>query len=268
MVIDNNIEQAISLLESTGNFRVLRRLPEVEVVNADVADDSTAAIVVDVETTGLDVDNDEVIQLGMIKFTFDRTGRIGRVVGRYESFNEPSIKIPSGITSLSGIRDEDVKGHKIRSTDLDLFVDGASLVIAHNAAFDRPFCERLFSKFAGLSWACTATEIDWYTEGESSRRLEHIAQSFGYFYNAHRALDDCNAVLNILSFQLPRSRRLALSQLLNSARQTTVKIFAEGASYELRGLLRHNGYRWNDGRNGFPRAWWKNVSSNEPCLSG
>jgi DNA polymerase-3 subunit epsilon len=32
-----------------------------------------------------------------------------------------------------------------------------------------------------------------------------------------------------------------------------------GAPYDLRIPLKRAGYRWNDGTNGFPRAWWKDV---------
>jgi DNA polymerase III subunit epsilon len=260
---DRTIAAALHLLEQSGDFRVLRRLQSAAIFNADIPKSALVGIVVDVETTGLEVDSDEVIELGMIKFLFDRDGRIGRVLGTFESFNEPSTRIPSSITNLTGIRDEDVKGHKINEVDVGAFVGDAALVIAHNAAFDRPFCEKLYSGFYDLSWACSATQIDWRSEGVFGSKLEYIAYSFGRFYEPHRAIDDCNALVNVLSFMLPRSKVLVFDALLNAARRTQVRIFAEGAPYDLRLGLKRLGYRWNDGLNGYPRAWWKDVSSGQ-----
>lgn len=255
-----DIEAALRLLAQSHNYRVLRRLPVAAFDDAAIDTNTVVGVVVDVETTGLDVEIDEVIELGMVKFLFDRDGRIGRILGTYKSFNEPSGSVPASITQLTGIRDSDVMGHKILSADVESFVEDAALIIAHNAAFDRPFCEGLFPGFGDMAWACSATEIDWRAEGIGGSRLEYIANSFGRFYDAHRAVDDCNAVVNILKFILPRSKILAFSALLQAARRNDVRIFAEGAPYDLRIALKRIGYRWNDGQNGYPRAWWKDVS--------
>jgi DNA polymerase III subunit epsilon len=256
---DPNVSKALGVISQDENYRVLKRLPTAGLINADVPDSALVGVIVDVETTGLDLDIDEVIELGMIKFTFGRDGRIGRVADTFQSFNEPRLGIPAAITQITGIHNEDVKGQKISAKDIEAFINNAVLIIAHNAAFDRPFCEGLFTGFSSLPWACSATEIDWRSEGISGGRLEYIATSFGGFYDAHRALDDCNAVMNIVSYKLPRSQRLALEALLTAARRVDIRIFAEGAPYELRLPLKRAGYRWNDGQNGYPRAWWKDV---------
>jgi DNA polymerase-3 subunit epsilon len=261
MVMRGNpdIEAALAVLEKCDEFRVLRRLPVAETFNVEIAEDALIGVVVDVETTGLDVAVDEVLELGMIKFNFDRDGKIGRVLGNYRSFNEPRKSIPNSISELTAIWDADVIGHRISGSEVGRFVSDATIIIAHNASFDRPFCERLFHGFSDMPWACTATEIEWRAEGVSGIGLQHIAYSFGRFFDAHRALDDCNAVVNILSFVLPRSHTPVISALLRSAKQSTVRIFAVGASYNLRSSLKRKDYRWNDGQNGYPRAWWKDV---------
>jgi DNA polymerase-3 subunit epsilon len=253
------IAAALQTLSRSDNYRILRRLPIAREFNPGLNDDLVIGIILDVETTGLDSDIDEVIELGMMKFSFARNGDIGQVIEQYRSFNEPTVSIPEEITRLTGIRQSDVKDHRISDVEIRNFVDGAALVIAHNAAFDRPFAERLFAGFSEFFWACSATEIQWRAEGISGSRLEYIASQFGYFYEGHRAIDDCSALLNILSFTLPRSQQLALGQLLNAARRIDVRIFANGAPYETRKTLKLLGYRWNDGQNGYPRAWWKDV---------
>jgi DNA polymerase-3 subunit epsilon len=253
------LEEAAALLERSTDFRVLRRLKPRAEFNSHLMGETLIGIVLDVETTGLDLDVDDVIELAMTKFTFTREGEIGRLIESFHSFNEPTGNIPEEITKLTGIRDSDVSGKRISSVDVEHFASDSALIIAHNAGFDRPFSERLVPKFADYAWGCSATEIPWRDEGINGSRLEYIAQSYNFFYDAHRASDDCAVLLNILSFSLFRSKRLALSVLLENARKVLTRLFAEGASYEMRVLLKRRGYRWNDGFNGYPRAWWRDL---------
>ena len=255
-----DIDAAINLIQKSGEYKILKRLPVISSVN-DALPEILLGIIVDVETTGLDPFADDVIELGLIKFQFDREGRIGKVINKYQSFNEPKIPIPDLITELTGIKTEDVKGKRVSVTELKEFIKDVSLVIAHNAAFDRPFCEALLPDFSELPWACSATEIPWRAELIGGNKLEYIAYSFDVFFDAHRALDDCNALLNILSFTLPRSNKLAMSVLLDNARRTEIRIVIENAPYECRTTLKQLGYKWNDGTNSYPKGWWKNVSN-------
>ncbi len=254
-----DIDAALKILEKQKDYRVLKRLGEPTVFPS-LASEPIVGIALDVETTGLDIEISKVIELGMIKFVFDREGNISKVVDKYHSFNDPNEDISQEITNLTGIRTSDVKGKKISAEDVERFVNDASLIIAHNAAFDRPFCENISSKFFNISWACSASEISWKTEGIAGSKLEYIVYSFGKFFDAHRALDDCNALLNILCYNLPISKELVFSALLKEARRTETRICAEGAPYEARLVLKKMGYRWNDGQNGYPRAWWKDVA--------
>lgn len=101
----------------------------------------------------------------MLKFNFDREGHIGAAVDSFRAFNQPQKSIPSSIADLTGITDEMVAGKRIAEQDIQDFVGDAALIIAHNAAFDRPFCEKLSPLFASYPWACSATEIPWRDEG-------------------------------------------------------------------------------------------------------
>jgi DNA polymerase-3 subunit epsilon len=253
------LSDALTLIDAADDFRLLRRLPTPPRSGDALGEEQFVGVIVDVETTGLDHDIDEVIELGMLKFTFDRLGRVGSEFAVFQAFNEPSVPIPAAITELTGISDGEVRGQRISPTSLNAFLHDASLVIAHNAAFDRPFVEQLSPAFAALPWACSATEVDWRSEGIVGSRLEYVAMAFGGFYEAHRALDDCNAVGNILTYDLPKSQTRTLAVLLQAARRVQARVCAVGAPYDLRIPLKRAGYRWNDGTNGFPRAWWKDV---------
>jgi DNA polymerase-3 subunit epsilon len=47
--------------------------------------------------------------------------------------------------------------------------------------------------------------------------------------------------------------------MLESARSARWRVWAAGAPYALRDTLKRKGYRWNDGSDGSPRAWYLDV---------
>ena len=74
------LDSIASVLESTGEYRVLRRVsPFVEC--ADPPSEPTfIGLILDTETTGFDHARDEVIELGIIKFEYGASGRVYRVL--------------------------------------------------------------------------------------------------------------------------------------------------------------------------------------------
>ncbi|MCP1747123.1 DNA polymerase-3 subunit epsilon [Bradyrhizobium japonicum] len=213
----------------------------------------------DTETTGLDHRTDELIELGMVKFDYTPDGRIAGVRDTFSAFNEPSVPIPAEITALTGITDEMVAGHRIDDAAVSAFVDGSVITIAHNSGFDRKFAERYWPVFEQKAWACSATEVDWRKHGFAGAQLGYLLNGAGYFHQAHRAVDDCHAPLEILDFTLPTTRAPALALLLETARKKTVRIWAEQSPFELKDSLKRRGYRWSEGTDGRPKSWYVDV---------
>jgi DNA polymerase-3 subunit epsilon len=257
---DPELEKSISALEETGQFRVLRRAqlgPTERPLSS--AEDSRIAIIVDTETTGLDVLRDEVVEIGMIAFPYDRRGNVGSVINTFGAMQQPSQAISAEISALTGISNEMLHGRTIDRTSLETFVKPASLIVAHNAAFDRPMCERLSSSFAEKPWACSATEIDWRRFGFEGTKLTYILNQFGQFHSGHRAIDDCTALFNILKAPLVGTDGSVFAEILSCARKTRYRISVV-SPYELRNALKARGYRWYPGGSGRPRSWWIEAS--------
>jgi len=259
--VTDNLEEIATKLEASSQYRVLRRIGKAEVLNAPDGTPTKVGVVLDVETTGLNPLRDEIVELGMVKFEFTPDGRIFRILGTFESFSEPSIPIPPDISRLTGITREMVNGKSIDPMAVTAFVDEAAIVIAHNAGFDRRFCERAWPGFALKAWACSMSEVDWQNEDFEGIKLGYLLAGCGLFHDGHRATEDCRALLEVLARPLPRSGETALKRLLDTARGATVRIWAEGAPYELREVLKARGYRWSDGADGGTRAWWTEVAA-------
>ena len=246
-------------LSKSTDYRVLRRLVPRTVLAPVTGQDAKTAILLDVETTGLDQQKDEVIELGMVKFDYLPDGQIAGVRDVFTSFNEPSVPISPEITALTGITDELVAGRRIVEAEVASFVADAAIVIAHNAGFDRKFAERYWPIFERKAWGCSATEVEWRKHGFEGSRLGYLLNGAGFFHQAHRAVDDCHALLEILAFELPTTGTPALGVLLDQARKKTIRVWAEQSPFELKDVLKRRGYRWSDGNDGRLKSWYLDV---------
>ena len=246
-------------LEATGNYKILRRLVPRIPTPAPAGYTGKVGIIVDFETTGLDPAKDEIIEAACVKFRYSETDEITGVSGVFQSYNEPSIPIPASVTELTGITNEMVAGRRINIPAMEAFVTEANIVIAHNAAFDRKFAERLSPTFEHKHWACTQTEINWRKHGFGGAKLGYVLADFGYFHNAHRAIDDCHALVEIFAHPLPATAQSVFAELIDCARRTTVRVWAQRSPFELKDALKARGYRWNDGTDGRPKSWFIDI---------
>ncbi|AVH43096.1 3'-5' exonuclease [Agrobacterium tumefaciens] len=243
-------------LESTGNYRVLRRLQPRAVVDRPRPEFARQGVILDTETTGLDHRTDEIIEIGVITFTFDDNGTIGDVTGIYGGLRQPGIAIPEEITRLTGITDEMVAGQSIDMDRLTSLVAHADLIIAHNASFDRPFCEAFSPIFRDKAWACSVSEIDWRTRGFEGNKLGYLIGQSGYFHDGHRAVDDCFALLEVLEQTRPGQSSTPFAELDEASRRSRVRLYAENSPFDMKDHLKKRGYRWSDGSDGRPKSWW------------
>ena len=254
-------EAMAKALDQHPDYKVLRRLVTKEAFLPSAPGQVLQrGVVLDTETTGLNVDEDQVIELGMIVFEFDPVqGTIHRVLKVFDELEDPLRPIPPETTAVHHITDEMVRGKRIDDAQVDAIVQSAAVVIAHNASFDRPFVEKRWPVFENKQWACSIRDIDWKSEGVSSAKLEFLLQTQGIFYEAHRAETDCWALLELLTVVLPHSQQPAMLTLLESLNQPQIRLFATGSPFDSKDALKTRGYRWAPEI----KCWWRSLNSDK-----
>ena len=107
------MNECIEKLESTGDYRIIKRFVPVEHYCTPTPEDIKIGIYIDTETTGINPNKEEIIELAMVPFEFDSAGKIYRILPEYNSFQDPHKPIPEKITQITGITDDMVKGQSI-----------------------------------------------------------------------------------------------------------------------------------------------------------
>ncbi|WP_394524670.1 PolC-type DNA polymerase III [Lacrimispora sp. JR3] len=95
-------------------------------------------VAVDLETTGLDPKKDKIIEIGAVLVLN------GVIKDTYETFVNPYRKLEERITSLTGIRDEQLESAPGIETVIGEFLDfaGKFPVLGHHVIFDYSFLKR------------------------------------------------------------------------------------------------------------------------------
>ncbi len=152
-------------------------------------------VIFDLETTGVDIARDEVIEIGAIRFEG------GKEQARFSSFVKPKGSIPPDATAVHGIDDEMVADAPTIDKVLPEFFAfiGDRDLVAHNGArFDFPFVRRL-----ARECKLPAVRNALFDTLALARRLfpgdpvslEKLIERFGINAEArHRALDDCRCL--------------------------------------------------------------------------
>lgn len=214
--------------------------------------------IIDTETTGLDHQKDEIIEIAIRKWMYHKKEHyLIKPVEFYAELNEPqNVEISQIITDITGITKEDVLGRKIDWDEVSKLIGDSDFILAHNAAFDRPMIEAVpsISKLsANKIWTCSLKQVDWAQKGFLSGKQELLSLFHGFHYSGHRALTDIDALANLLL------QGDYLKEILADAKVKQVKIDCLKAPFESKDLLKSHGFSWD----GSGKFWTKLVSQTE-----
>ena len=254
------LDRIHEIRRSPEKFRLLERTPDLLVgtILTDKVKPAGAVkhiVFLDCETTGLDRKNSKLIQLGMLRVECDSgTGQLLRVIDSFEGFEDPGRPLSHEIIKLTGFTDADLKGRSFSDAAVSRFLRGKPLVAAHNASFDRAFFDRRFPKLRQLPWGCTSVDPDWRKSGYSSRALSNLVNQAGYFFTGHNAVTDCASTAWLMHLHPERTL-----ELLKTAEEGDVVVWARGSPFSVKDSLKKDGYRWHASS----RCWYKQINPSE-----
>ncbi|MCI5956434.1 MAG: type I-E CRISPR-associated endoribonuclease Cas2e [Clostridiales bacterium] len=156
-------------------------------------------VVVDVETTGLNAETDEIIEMAALRI------ENARRVAEFQRYVSARAPLPTGITALTGISDSVLLEQGIplaqAMQELLAFLDGSPL-LCHNAPFDQSFLLAACQK-CGLPPMTnrihdTLILARRKVKGVADYKLATLARHFGIAQEQqHRALADCYAAYEL-----------------------------------------------------------------------
>jgi len=157
-------------------------------------------VILDLETSGLNAVNDEIIEIGMLKI------RNNTIAESYSALIKAKQPLKSIIVQLTGINDDLLSkdGRNLAEVLLEAqnFI-GDDILLGHNIAFDMGFIYQNLRKcgFEGLRNK-TFDTMEIYEKSlngrKASKKLIDIAKNYGIkVETTHRSLVDCLTIKNV-----------------------------------------------------------------------
>ena len=178
--------------------------------------------ILDTETTGVE-DYDEPISVGaLLVEVVHPKGEFLRIVESYHGKREPAVEISASAYAVHGIIATDLKGAQFDLAALRRITDSASLLIAHNAKFDRRMLAKVMPEILDLAWACSihSLKYEWSRMTEGKRSLDAICSTLEIDRpSPHSAISDCFVLLEVLKVRAGKTARsqTLMGRLIGSA---------------------------------------------------
>jgi len=157
-------------------------------------------VVFDLETTGLSAARDRICEIGAVRI------RALELEATFETLVRPGLPLPRRITTLTGIREADLRRAPAPELAVRRFLAFAGEVPlgAHNARFDVGFLDRAVERLTGRRVAAPVLDTVWLARRLLARRSERYSlRQLAHFFGTstepcHRALPDAVATAEIL----------------------------------------------------------------------
>lgn len=163
-------------------------------------------VVIDLESTGVDVQNDRIIEIGLVSLHPD-----GAAVS-FSSLVNPGVPLPDAVTEITGITEEMLAGAPPLSTVAPMvndYLTNADLAGYNLLKFDLPLLENEFTRLnmalAGPADRKVLDAFQIFRRREPHSLERAVAHYTGRpIQQTHRAIDDVAATAGVLAAQLAR----------------------------------------------------------------
>lgn len=225
--------------------RVLRRITPLQEWQppASASPPFTEIAVIDLETTGLDPQYDEIIEIAAAIIQIDTQGRIIAVESMRTGLQQPTRPIEPNIAKITGIDDTMVAGKRICANSIAEYLGRAQACLSFNAAFDRRHLEMLVPVVAEMPWICAMQDVPWRDLGFDGRAQGFFLMQSGLFNpTAHRAADDVTSLTHLLAHECCDGKTV-MAHALEGAKAPSWRFEASDLPHRLQNDAFRSGYR-------------------------
>ena len=210
----------------------------------------TNVCIIDLETTGLDPEKDNVIELGAILYSVQRQTILEQfsvLFGVKENPQEAINKINAQATW---------EGSDLEFSAKDIlygFIERSDYFIAHNAEFDKQW--PIFSN-TEIPWLCTYSDFIWPHNDKPTSLINTCLNHGVAVTKAHRALTDCQLIAELFD------RTSDLQELFKAAiarSQEPVYRVIANVNFDNRDLAKAAGFHWDSGT----KRWYKDLKESD-----
>lgn len=153
-------------------------------------------ICLDLETTGLNPKRDRIIEIGAVKV------REGNIVDTFQQLIDPKQQLEERVEILTGISTKELEGKPAIQEVLPELLSflGEDVLLGHRILFDYSFLKRAFTnekivfERKGIDTLKLARQ---FVTDCQSKKLESLCQHYGIRHQAHRALGDALATVEL-----------------------------------------------------------------------
>lgn len=193
------------------------------------------ALLLDIETTGVDPAVDQIIELGVILYSVEARSTLFQFSGLLPATKKNDAHHVNGI-SAAACNEAASLGLNTMALARRLFY-AADIIVGHNCIdFDRKF---LSPEWNEKPWVCTKTDVVWPKQIKQGDSLVNIALAHGIgVASAHRALTDCQLIAALFD------RMDDLPSILTMAMRPKAVMVAS-VSFKDRHLARDTGFTWD-----------------------
>jgi DNA polymerase III subunit epsilon len=216
---------------------------------------------IDVETSGLDPENDWIIEIGAVLYDWD-TKMPMQILSELvdPTMEDRDWTLPEEITEITGITFDALLKYGAFEKDvlikLESMIQLADYYVAHNGnAFDRHFMEAAYGRHSmgmpGKPWLDTMQDIK-FDASIKTRNLHHLGADHMILNPfRHRAVFDVLTMFKVME-------HYDLEAIIARSQEPTLFVQAL-VSFDEKELAKDRGYRWCAPK----KIWWKSAKQSD-----
>ncbi|NVK24437.1 MAG: 3'-5' exonuclease [Gammaproteobacteria bacterium] len=206
---------------------------------------------IDLETTGLSFEEDEIIEIGAVVWDTDSNKPAAML--NHLVIQQHKLPLSDTIVNITGITDTDLTefgvDERVALNEFLKLAEKCQYIVAHNGNyFDKPFLEKALSRHSlklNLPWIDTMFDVPFKS---GTKTLTYLAAEHNFLNPfAHRALFDVLTMLKVCS-------DYDWQEIVKRSQSPQVRVIAK-VSKEDRQQAKDKGFRWDPNN----YVWFKEM---------